>query len=136
MVNQHLGEVALVVGDKTYTLSFSANAVAVLEESFGGKKVRELQQAFTAPDDVLPEDLNKWLLAALGDHHEEEFKDVASLKPLLKKISRTAQIDLVMQAFVRSFPEAVRVAAEKQAMEGAIAASPPEPGQTGTGPAF
>lgn len=103
MANPHRGEVALHVGDKTYTLSLSVNAICELEELLG-EPVTKIAASLRDPEGVRLTTVRALVWAALRDHHEGvTMKDAGS-------IATEAGVPAVMAAigecFNRAFPSA------------------------------
>lgn len=74
MTNPHRGEVALVAGGTSYKISFSINAMCVLEDHFDRSVVEimgELESARDNPGSLRIKTVRAIVWAALQDHHPD-----------------------------------------------------------------
>lgn len=103
MANPNRGEVALLVGDREYKLSFSINAICELEEALD-MPVSKVGDILNDPDRIRMSAIRTVVWAALQDHHEGVSAKEAG------QIATDAGIPVVMEAigkaFALAFPEA------------------------------
>ena len=79
MSNKHRGEVALPIGDATYTLRYSLDTLADIEDEFGASVADVLSQLQDTSKPQLRK-LQKILLAGLREFHPEmTLKDAGRL---------------------------------------------------------
>ncbi|WP_421930131.1 hypothetical protein [Nitratireductor rhodophyticola] len=105
MANVHRGGVTLKAGEKSYTLSFSINAMCELEDSFG-KPVMEVIEDFQmmGANGAAPsiKTVRTLIWAALIDHHPEMSVEDAG------RITLDVDVNTVMEkvglALQRAFP--------------------------------
>lgn len=103
MANPHRGSVALQVGDRAYTLSFSVNALCELEDHLD-QPVARIAGALNKPDEIRIGTVRALVWAALRDHHEEmTIKDAGALAT---EAGVPAVMDAIGKAFKLAFPEA------------------------------
>lgn len=95
MANPHRGEVALVAGDKTYTLALTINAVCELEDLLQ-KSVSEIEQ-----DRGSIRTLRAMLWAALREHHPMDLEDAGRL---MQEAGASAAGEAVRKAVSLAFP--------------------------------
>ncbi|MDW9877325.1 hypothetical protein GOC31_20850 [Sinorhizobium meliloti] len=69
MANPNRGSVALQVGDRVYTLSYSINALCELEDLLE-KPVAEIVKAIQTPAELRMSSVRAIIWAGLQDHHE------------------------------------------------------------------
>src|SRR5690606_4502101 len=103
MANPFRGGVPLTVGDKTYTLSFSVNAICELEDHFGGKPVAQIADGLDDPKNVRMSTVRALVWAGLRDHHEEVSLKDAGL--LASEAGVPACMEAVGRACQLAFPE-------------------------------
>lgn len=120
MANPHKGQVAFKAGEDSYTLSFSANALAELEDMLGGIGVNEIGALMADPAKIRMTTMRTLFHAALLDNHPDV--DGKEAKALFSKVSPTEAVSLIVRAFMQAFPAAT---------EGE--ANPQKPSQDGTG---
>lgn len=126
MANPHKGEVEFDLAGKKYLLSFSANAVAELEEALD-KSVDEIGALLRDAAKVRLAHWRTMFTIALQDNHDDI--DEKAAKALFKKLSLADAIQLTGKAYGLAFNGLADLAA------GAAQASPPAPGQSApTGP--
>jgi hypothetical protein len=101
--NPRKGEVEFTLGEKSYTLLFSINALCVLEERMGGGSFVELANAMRDPDKVGLSTLRTLFWSGLYERHEELTEKEAG--QLMHDLGLVEASNLVMKAFTLSFPE-------------------------------
>jgi hypothetical protein len=69
MANKLKGEVELVAGGETYTLIYTTNAIATVEELFGGKSIGEIMQGVASNPSL--GDVRTLLFGALMTRHSD-----------------------------------------------------------------
>jgi len=101
MANVHRGQVSLAVGDTTYTLSLSTNALCDLEDLFG-KNVTEVA-ALLGADNVSMKTVRGMFWAALQDHHPDV--DLKGAGRIITDAGMPAAMEAIGKAFKAAFPE-------------------------------
>lgn len=119
MANPHKGEVTFPAGEESYTLSFSANALAELEDMLG-IGVSEFGELMSDPKKIRMKTMRTIFHAGLLDHHPDV--DAKQAAMLFSKVMPTEAVGLIVKAFGLAFPDG------KEAD-----ANPPKPGQDGIG---
>jgi hypothetical protein len=119
MANPARGQVPLVAGETTYTLSLSINAICCIEEHFD-QPIGEVAARLNLGESVRMGDVRALLWGALQDHHEGcTIKDAG-------RIATEAGIQSVVAAFGRlfevAFPAVDDVSTEGNARKGRRAA--------------
>lgn len=103
MANPNRGEVALLVGDREYKLSFSINAICELEDALD-IPVAKVADKLNDAANIRMSLIRTVVWAALRDHHEAVTVKEAG------QIATDAGIPVVMEAigraFTLAFPEA------------------------------
>ncbi len=129
MANPHKGEVNVEIGGRKYLLSFSANALAELEQALG-MNLAEIGALMRDQARIRVAHWRTMFVLALQDNHEEIEEKAAHA--LFKKLSIAEAIGKTGNAYEIGFNGMAELAAQK--ME---AASPPSPGPSSepTGPA-
>lgn len=103
MANPHRGSVALQVGDRAYTLSFSVNALCELEDHLG-KPIAKIADGLNDPANVRMSVVRALLWAGLRDHHDEIDLKAAGL--IASDAGIPAVMEAIGKAFSLAFPEA------------------------------
>lgn len=103
MANPHRGEVSFDVAGKTYTLSYSINALCELEEA-ADLSVNQVAALFDKPDRIRLTQARLLFWAGLRDHHPEV--TVIEAGALMNDFGVIDALGLVAQAFASAFPEA------------------------------
>lgn len=104
MANPHRGQVPLVAGEATYTLSMSINAMCTLEAHLGrpmGAIMADMLAMHGDPSRMSLTLLRAVLWAALRDHHAV---DEAGAGDILGEAGLPAALAGVTQAFTLAFP--------------------------------
>ena len=107
MANPHLGEVPLTVGDETYKISFSLNAMCELEDAFGRPLlavISELEKAQKNPTTLEVKTLRLLVWGALQDHHPDI--DLKAAGILAGRAGMAAIMGKLMEAIALAFPVA------------------------------
>ena len=98
MANPHRGAVAVRVGEREWTFSFSINALCELEDCLG-KPVPQIVDALGDPANVRMTDVRALVWAAMLDHHDgvslKEAGKVASdigVVTCLEKVGKALEI--------------------------------------------
>jgi hypothetical protein len=120
MANPFKGEVAFEVGEQSYKLCFSANAIIEMEDHFD-KTVEEISNLLRDTDRLRMKNLRAVFWAGLTDHHPGITIKEAGV--IITQVGFQRVVELIGLGFSRAFPE----------VEGE--ANPPKPDQDGTGPA-
>ncbi|KQZ00903.1 hypothetical protein ASD45_08550 [Pseudolabrys sp. Root1462] len=120
MANPHKGEVTFKAGEDSHTLSFSANALAELEDMLG-VGVNEIGSLMADPANIRMTTMRTIFHAGLLDENPDV--DLKQAKAIFSKVMPTEAVGLIVRAFTLAFPDAP---AEGDA-------NPPKPGQDGTG---
>jgi len=103
MANAMRGEVPLKVGDQTYTLLLSINALCELE-SETGVPVPQLAESLNKPENVRLTTVRAIVWAALQERHPKvTLKDAGAI---IHEAGLPAVMDAIGQAFQSAFPEA------------------------------
>jgi hypothetical protein len=102
MANPYRGSVALQVGDRAYTLSFSINALCELEDLLG-QPVAKIAAQMNKPEEVRMKTVRAIVWAALRDHHEEVDLKQAGL--IASESGVPAVMDAIGRAFTLAFPD-------------------------------
>lgn len=101
MANPNRGSVALQVGDRAYTLSYSINALCELEELLD-KPVASIIEAIQKPAELRMSSVRAIIWAGLQDHHQgltvQEAGQIAS------EAGMQAAMSKVGEAFRLAFP--------------------------------
>lgn len=122
MANPHKGEVEFKVGEKSYTLRLSADAICNVEEATG-KGVLVLLEQLNKKETVTMGLVRLFLWAGLKEHHPEiDIKTAGEL--IVDAGGIFAVLEIFMLAFARAFPDG----------EAGESGNPPTPGQVMTGP--
>lgn len=131
MANPHRGEVDVEIGERKYLLSFSADALAELEDRLG-LSIEGIGRLLDDGDKIRVAHWRTMFTCALQDNHEDI--DDKAARALFKKLSITDAIRLTGKAYGLALNGLAEYAKGKKAAE---AASPPEPGPSNepTGPA-
>jgi len=103
MANPHRGSVALQVGDRAYTLSFSVNALCELEDLLG-QPVAQIALSLNDPGNVRMSTVRALVWAALRDHHDETALKEAG--QIATEAGVPACMEAIGKAFKLAFPEA------------------------------
>ena len=103
MANPHRGSVALQVGDRAYTLSFSVNAICELEDALG-QPVAKIAAGLNDPENVRMSTVRAIIWAALRDHHSEV--DLKGAGEIATEAGIPACMEAIEKAFNLAFPEA------------------------------
>jgi len=101
MANPNRGQVDLEVGSKTYTLSFSINAMCELEDELG-EPIAVIAAGLNNPAGVKVSIVRALVWAALRDHHPD-----IDLKAAGELVSEAGLVDVmaaVGKAFANAFP--------------------------------
>lgn len=120
MANAYKGEVSFKAGEESHVLSYSANALAELEDMLGGISVNEIGALMADPAKIRMTTMRTIFHAGLLDRQPD--LDAKGAKAIFAKLGPTECVGLIVKAFAAAFPEA------KEAE-----ANPPKPGQDGTG---
>lgn len=96
MANPNRGEVALLVGDQEYKLSFSINAICELEDALD-MPVAKVADKLNDTDNIRMTMIRTVVWAALRDHHADMTVNDAG------QIATDAGIPVVMEAIGRAF---------------------------------
>lgn len=103
MANLHRGSVSLQTGDRTYTLSFSTNALCELEDRTG-KTIQVLANALNVPDGVSLKMVRDLLWGALRDHHEDT--DIHTAGEVIDTVGLPDVMEAIGKALRAAFPDA------------------------------
>ncbi|WP_421505503.1 MULTISPECIES: GTA-gp10 family protein [Brucella] len=99
MANPKRGEVALILGDQTYTLSFSVSALCELEDALD-MPVSKIGDLLNDAANLRMDTVRKVIWAALRDHHEEiDVKQAGKLATNIPLVMNT-----IGEAFQLAFP--------------------------------
>lgn len=80
MANQHRGEVAIKIGDRSYVAKFDFNAIVCLETHFGSvSNPKPLQEIFAKGQQVPTSLIPVMLWATLNGLYADEFPDVRAV---------------------------------------------------------
>lgn len=109
MANKHKGEVALQVGDATYTMRLSVNALCHLEEATG-KPVNQVMAELQNGADIKLGTLRQIVQASLVDQHNEV--DLNKAGDIMEEAGVAIVVDKLTEALLAAFPEA-KVKTEK-----------------------
>lgn len=101
MANPHRGSVALQVGDRAYTLSFSVNALCELEDHLG-QPVAKIAETLNDPEAVRLTTVRALVWAALLDHHEDV--DLRQAGHIATEATIPACMEAIGNAFHLAFP--------------------------------
>lgn len=101
MANPHRGQVSLVAGDATYTLSFSANALCELEDATG-ETVAQITRKLNDSDGASMKLVRSLVWAALQDHHPEV--DLKKAGRIITDAGMVATMEAIGRAFELAFP--------------------------------
>lgn len=122
MANPHRGQVPLVAGEATYTLSMSINAMCALEDHLGrpiGEIMLEMYAVQANPARLSVKLPRAVLWAALQDHHSEI--DEAGAGEVMDHVGVVPALAAVTKAMSLAFP-----AKEKGKGEGVPQSRPPK----------
>lgn len=123
MPNPHKGEVSFDAGGKSYTLSFSVDAICKLEGACDGRGIVALSDELSDMQRVSMTLLRKVMWAGLQEHHSDiDLKAAGEL--IVAAGGMIVAVGIIGKAFMLAFP---------QAKDGE--SPPPMPGLDGTGPA-
>lgn len=125
MANPHRGEVEFNAGDDKYILSFSANALAELEDKLGIGVV-EIGDVMTDPKKIRMTTMRTIFWAGLLDHYPDT--DEAKAKSIFSKLQLVEAISLITSAFEAAFPKEVTAGGDADPLK-------PDGPKDGTGPA-
>lgn len=103
MANPHRGEVALQVGDQTYTLSFSVNAICELEDAFGNKPVGQVLLAMNDEGGISMKTVRTIIWAGLQDHHKDLDEHAAGV--IASEVGVTKIMKKIEEAMKLAYPE-------------------------------
>lgn len=103
MANPVKGEVAFEAAGKTYTLSYSVNALCALEEA-AGEGVTQIAARMGDPQGLRLAMVRSLFWAGLRDHHPEV--TVEECGRLMDGVGLDKAGELVGRAFVLAFPQA------------------------------
>lgn len=103
MANPHRGTVSLQAGDRTYTLSFSVNALCELEDRTG-RTIQELANALNATEGVSIKMVRDLVWGALRDHHGDT--DIAAVGEIMDAAGLQNVVEAVGKALKLAFPDA------------------------------
>jgi len=103
MTNIARGAVTFEAGGRTYTLSYSVNALCELEIALG-EGIGQLAARLADPDNLKVNVLRTFVWGGLRDHHAELTEEDAGR--LMTEIGLSRAISIVLQAFLAAFPEA------------------------------
>src|SRR5690606_10545533 len=112
MANPHRGSVALQVGDRAYTLSFSVNAICELEDALG-QPVAKIAADLNDPENVRMSTVRAIIWAALRDHHSEV--DLKGAGEIATEAGIPACMEAIGKAFNLAFPEEKEAARPRKA---------------------
>lgn len=102
MANPHRGSVALQAGERSYTLSFSVNAICELEAELD-KPVAEIIASIQDPKKLRLSSVRALVWAALRDHHDDVTIKLAG--EIASDAGFEATVEKVGEAFRLAFPE-------------------------------
>lgn len=102
MANPHKGEVSFKAGDDEYILSFSANALAELEDKLG-MSVVEIGDLMNDPKKLRMKNVRSIFWAGLLDHQPDT--DDKKAAAIFSMISFVEAIKLITNTFIAAFPE-------------------------------
>lgn len=103
MANPHKGEVSFQAGDETFTLRFSANALAELEDALD-KSVMEIADLMQSEKGLRIKTLRTIFWAGLLDHHEGVTEKRAG--DIISDIGMGEAAEIIGRAFAAAFPAA------------------------------
>lgn len=103
MANPHRGSVSLQAGDRTYTLSYSTNALCELEDRTG-KTIQVLANALNSPEGVSLKMVRDLVWGALRDHHEGA--DIQTAGGIIDTAGLPDVMEAIGQALRAAFPDA------------------------------
>lgn len=122
MANPHKGDAPFTVGDVTYTLRFTFDALVEIEEHFGRPIVRVFQDLMTAEDGPRLKDARFIIWQAIRHHHQDV--DVKAAGELILEAMQDRTLFAVLErAAIAAFPAPREDAAD-----------PPRQPPNGTGP--
>lgn len=101
MANPHRGSVALQVGDRAYTLSFSVNAICELEDALD-MPVAGIVNLLNEPERVRMSSVRTIIWAALRDHHDEVDEKAAG--EIATEVGVPTVMEKIGEAFSLAFP--------------------------------
>jgi hypothetical protein len=101
MANPNRGSVALQVGDRAYTLSYSINALCELEDLLD-QPVAAIVKAIQKPDELRMHSVRALLWAGLQDHHEGLTVKEAGM--IISEAGVQAAVAKAGEAFRLAFP--------------------------------
>lgn len=107
MANRHRGTVEFRYDGKTYTLSFSINAMCELEDLLGDS-FGDMMAKAQDPTKVSMKTVRAMFWAGLRDHHNE--MTIQDAGHLMTEIGLTEAGELVAKAFAAAMPEAAKAA--------------------------
>jgi hypothetical protein len=101
MANAARGEAAFEIEGKTYTLSFSINALCELEDAMG-EGVTAVTRRLSDESKLRLRDVRTVFWAGLRDHHPEI--DLAGAGNLMTALGQVEAIEIVGKALALAFP--------------------------------
>jgi hypothetical protein len=125
VANPHKGEVSFKVGEDSYKLSFSADALAEVEDALG-MSVSGVGEAMQNPETFRLTMVRTLFWGGLLDHHQLDLK---AARAIFRQLTVAEAVSLIGRAFNLAFP---------QVAEGESGVDPQKPGNPadGTGLAF
>lgn len=99
-MNRTKGTVQFSAGDQSYTLSYTTNALCILETDLGDA----IWTAFESPDKMRISTMRTVFWAGLQEHHPSITKDAAGR--VMDALGIPRVLALVMDAVTIAFPEA------------------------------
>lgn len=103
MANPHRGEVAIEVEGESYTLRYTVNAVARVENSFGGMPWHKVIGKVFDVENALTEDLIRLFRGGLWHHHRDLTEEDAG--DLMESMGMAETAKVVIQALGLATPE-------------------------------
>jgi len=103
MANKERGEVALVIGDETYTLRMSLNAVAEIEGLLD-KGINDIAAMVRNPKDFR---IGTWRVLLWGSLREFHKVSLEEAGEIMGRAGINTIVDVVGEALQAAFPEAV-----------------------------
>lgn len=125
MGNPHKGEVEFKAGEGSYKLSFSADALASLEEALD-MNVQEISTLMQDPKRFRVALVRTMFFYGLCDHHDlpDDMMTMDKARGIFKKLLVNEVIDLIGRAFKAAFPDQPETSG---------AADPPKPAEAAAG---
>lgn len=102
MANPLRGSVSLPVGDRTFTMSFSINALCVLEDELGAP-IGKVAEGLNDQANIRMSTVRTIVWAGLQDHHPEI--DLHAAGGIMTEATVPVCMEAIGEAFKLAFPE-------------------------------